>query len=45
MSPLFVIIKSFWMEFAEHKTSSVFLSIKEDTEVIVNSIDDYVEEY
>ena len=31
------------MEFLEHRTELVcFLSIKEGTEVIVNSIDDYV---
>ena len=40
MLSLFVIFKSFWMEFLEHKTELVcFLSITEETEVIVNSID------
>ena len=36
-------LKSFWMEFLEHKTELVwFLSLTEGTEVIVNSIDDDV---
>ena len=43
MSSLFVMFKSFWMEFLEHKTELVcFLSITEETEVIVNSIYDDV---
>ena len=43
MSSLFVMFKSFWMEFLEHKTYLVLSSsITEDSEVIVNSIDDDV---
>ena len=39
MSSLFVILKSFWMEFSEQKTELVcFLSLTEGTEVVVNSI-------
>ena len=43
MSSLFVILKSFWMGFSEHKTElfSVF-SLTEDTDVVFNSIDDDV---
>ena len=41
MSSLFVIFKSFWMVFWEHKTELVcFLSITEETEVFVDSVDD-----
>ena len=38
-------LKSFWVTFLEHKTELVcFLSITEETEVIVNSIEYDVEE-
>ena len=43
MLSLFVMIKSSWMVFWEHKTESVCsLSIIEETQVIVNSIEGYV---
>ena len=42
MSSLFVMLKSFWMEFLEDKIELIFLSITEGTEVIVNSMDDNV---
>ena len=37
---LFVIFKSFWMVFWEHKTELVFFSITDGTEVIINLIED-----
>ena len=41
MPSLFVMFRSFWMVFWEHKTELVyFLSITEYTGVIVNSIED-----
>ena len=41
VSSLFVMLKSFWMEFLEHKTELVcFLVLTEGTEVVVNSIED-----
>ena len=43
MSSLFVMFKSFWMVFWEHKTGFVCSSsISEETEVIVNLIEDGV---
>ena len=43
MSSLFVTFKSLYLEFLSHKTELVCsFSITEDTEVIVNSIDDDV---
>ena len=39
---LFVRFKSFWMVFWEQKMELVFLSIAEETEVIVNKIEDDV---
>ena len=43
MSSLFVMLKSFWMEFSERKTElSCFLSLTEGTEVVVNSIENDV---
>ena len=41
MSSLFVILKSLWMEFWEHKTKLFFfLSLIEGTDVVVNLIYD-----
>ena len=43
MSSLFLMPKSFWMGFLEHKMELVcFLSLTENTEVIVNSIENVV---
>ena len=43
MSSLFVMIKSFWVEFWENRTELVcFLSLTEVTEVVVNPIYDDV---
>ena len=43
MSSLFVMLKSFWMEFLEAKTEFFFfLSLTEGIEVVVNSIEDGV---
>ena len=36
MSTLFVVLKSFWMAFWEHKIELFFLSITEGTEAILN---------
>ena len=45
MSSLFVMLKSLWMEFSEHKTELVcFLSLIQGTKVIVNSVNDDVRE-
>ena len=41
MSSLCVMFKSFWMVFWEHKIELVcFLSITEETKVLVNTVDD-----
>ena len=40
MSSLFVMLKSFWMEFLEQITKLIFLSLTEGTEVLVNLIEE-----
>ena len=42
MLSLFVIFNLLWVLFLEHKTELGFLQITEETEVIVNSIEDGV---
>ena len=43
MSPLFVMVASFWIAFWEYKTELFwFFSLREGTDVVVNLIADYV---
>ena len=42
MSSLFAMVASFWMVFWEYKTYFQFLSVAERTDVVVNSIGEYI---